>query len=62
MLPPQRTVIILVQLEAHELSVAQVGAEDLITTQWINELDEGDAIIAGSELLSANGYTDAVCW
>lgn len=61
-LPPQKTVILIVQLETNENSVAQLGEEELLPTKWLVEFEEDDLLNAGSEELLPAGYTDGICW
>jgi hypothetical protein len=61
-LPPQRTVIIVVQAEAIEDSEIESGSDNLAKVQWMTEIDEDSAIEAGSGNLDPAGYTNTICW
>lgn len=61
-LPPQKTVILIVQLESNEDSVPQIGEESLEPTIWLVEFIEDGVLDPGADDLLPAGYTDGVCW
>lgn len=61
-LPPQKTVILIVQLESNENSVPQTGEEEIEPTIWLVEFSEDGILSAENEELLPGGYTDGVCW
>lgn len=61
-LPPQKTVILIAQLESNEDSLVQAGADSLTPNRWLVEFEEESALNPGSDELLPDGYTDSICW